>query len=322
MMCNISEYFQRMLPGSDDDGARAAAITKWLMRFFGIKEKCRDVAPLEHALIAALESRLSPEAAAIYRQQASCYRKAYWHYQEDETRFGFAPPPALKKKYDAIGPPFPTDAEGWLATVVFSAGDDSVRYTVKYYVGYGTTGTLKFDRCPSSKAWESTSVTVHEFTLHLDPMICRRKRPKGRTMMRATDLSGWVRELADVHKARDLQFPFLDEELDARLAGFEVTFPEEYIETLRETDGINFKNKIALFAVQDIYDVDLEDNNTYYLIGQFAPFDDPAYLMVKKGAKDGLLYRAGMADPPTPLGTSLKTVLHDALRRRRRVVKR
>lgn len=286
----------------------------WIKQLFRAKEEQREIEPLERSLFAELESRLGPEAAAIYRKQISCYCLAYWFYRENVTRFGIKPPPELEAEVDGIGPPFPTDSEGVLATAVFGVQGESIRYTVLYEIHDGITASLRFEQAPSSTAWKSTSITIHEFTLHFDPMVSKRIRPEGRTSMQVDDLTGWLRDLAVRHHGQALQFPFNQAEVDARLANFDTAFPPELKEILRQTDGISFPERIDIFPMDEIYDVDMGKGGIYYIIGQFHPLCDPAYLMVKQGGKETTLYRGDMENArPVVLGNSLTGLLDDEL---------
>lgn len=208
---------------------------KWLMRLLGIAENRRDVAPMERALLVELEKRLLPEASSILRRQVACFQYTQWRSKENEAYFGLEPPPELQEQYGVVGPNFPSESEGSLATAVFSAPDSEARYTVDYLVIRGTVAALKCDKAPSPGALQSAAVVIHEFTLHFDPMLSKRMRPKGRTAMKVGDLTGWLRDLAIKHQGQDLQFPFDETEVDARLAGFDTTFPSELKDSA--TDG-------------------------------------------------------------------------------------
>lgn len=64
----------------------------------------------------------------------------------------------------------------------------------------------------------------------------------------------------------------------------------------------------------DIYEVDLGEDGLYYVMGQFYPLCDPAYLVVKKGSSESTLYRVDMEDVhPVALGNSLTGLLDNVL---------
>jgi len=287
------------------------------MVFPGAEEDVRHIAPLEWALFTELELGLPADAAAIYRRQVSCYQLACWSYRDKATRFTFEPPREFEEEYESIGPRFPSDCDGALASITFGVENESQPYVVKYDMHDGIAAVLEFDREPTSEAWKSSSPIIQELTLHFDPMQSSRVRPEGRIAMNSDDLSGWLRELAQGQSVQNLCFPFNEEELNARLANFDTAFPSGFSEILGQTDGIVFKNKIRIAGLHDIYVVDLDVDGVFFSIGQIYPECDPAYLLVRKGCRSGTLYRIDMEFVhPLPLGDSLRQVLKDILQRR------
>jgi len=287
----------------------------WLTRLLGGKEISHGVSPLVLALLDELEKRLAPEAAAILQKQRACIGCTYWSYKNNEASFGLQPPPG-ESQYNIVGPCFPTESHGVMATAAFQAPGSESRYTVDYILTGGTLGAMVFDKTPASSVFKATNVVIKDFKLNFNPMASKRVRPEGRTVMEIADLTGWVRDLAVRHRAQNLQFPFNEEELTARLAEFDTTFPPELKEILLQTDGISFEDTIDIFPITEIYDVDLEEDGLFYVMGQFHPLSDPAYLLVKKGNNESTLYRGDMENVhPVKLGTSLKTILHDTFSR-------
>jgi len=104
------------------------------------------------------------------------------------------------------------------------------------------------------------------------------------------DLKSWVSEWAREFKLTDLKVPLAGEQLSRHLAEFDVRFPEDYIELLRDADGLVINNDHVVFGTSDIYDISLAGGQFVLIAEVNHSCGTQGSIGVKAGAKDGELY--------------------------------
>lgn len=283
-------------------------IREWVKRLRR-RDRERGVRPLERALLRELRSRLDAEAAEILGEQIACIERVWWSQNTLTSVFYYVP--MVPGESSPTFRRFPADHERLtLATARIERTGITQVWTVDFEIAGGFIGALKFDPDPAP-ILDCENPVIREFATNLDPMSTRRKRPPGceKPFPDVSDLHGWVRECADRFGATNLRWPLGDDALPRTSSDSGIRLPEDYLDIVRQTDGITFGQRVSVFGLNDAYEVEMDDG-TYYLLAELAPYDASSFLGVKVGEDNLTVYRLGTAEPPSvPLGLSFRKAI-------------
>jgi hypothetical protein len=251
--------------------------------WFLFKALCRHArfAPVERALLQALQARLSEEPRAILARQIEAVNYIYRDKEGGEVNLY-----TLKKK---PLPRFPNQRlEALWCTIYYRVPSETDLLKARLYLVRGKLFTLAFGRT-YRKIASQNEVHIERIVFHADvmqpvaesPPLPVREEGEAPLLER---LPSWCTELGRRWAIEQVLPPLSAEERQPRLQAIEAALPKDYLDLVEVCEGFRIADAVV-WGLSDIREVYLP-SGAYYLMAERGG----GYLGLLDGQQDGRVY--------------------------------
>jgi hypothetical protein len=251
--------------------------------WFLFKALCRHArfAPVERALLQALQARLSEEPRAILARQIEAVNYIYRDKEGGEVNLYTSKKKPL--------PRFPNQRlEALWCTIYYRVPSETDLLKARLYLVRGKLFTLAFGRT-YRKIASQNEVHIERIVFHADvmqpvaesPPLPVREEGEAPLLER---LPSWCTELGRRWAIEQVLPPLSPEERQPRLQAIEAALPKDYLDLVEVCEGFRIADAVV-WGLSDIREVYLP-SGAYYLMAERGG----GYLGVLDGQQDGRVY--------------------------------
>lgn len=252
--------------------------------------------PLESTLINAYRRELTPEGQVILDRQIASTNRIHRLTDSKEVcfyRMKWGKP--TFKPDDA----FPlTGDEVRLASIEYTVPTTGAKMSADLWLVRGFLFSITFNRSPSDHA-NLDHIDVARITVLADAMQQAVKSPHSTGEVH---VSGWLSNWDRKYGLLGLSHPLSPAERDDRLANLGVGLPQEYMDLVSQTEGLQLPGCVVL-GIKGIRPVVLCDA-TYFIL---AELEDRGCVVVREGDTSATVFLADYSDDaPMPSGAPFR----------------
>jgi hypothetical protein len=218
--------------------------------------------PVERKLLEAVGDRLTPSARAIFEKQIARINYVQRHSEGKEVNF-YCMKGNTSTVDESSAFPFHQQEER-LATVEFQASGIRKSFCATLWLVEGNLFCIEFDRSPRSI--RSQSITVNAVTILIDPMAPQRT-VKTIQSIEDNNFVGWMKDWARTWILENTKTPLSASDQDRAIKEIGVELPKEYLDVIRQTDGVKINN-CTIFGLLEIRSV-IMDESGFYVLAEF-----------------------------------------------------
>lgn len=225
--------------------------------------------------------------------------RQYWEQSMSVELYGDNDTPLLDKYR------YKRKDESKLATIRFNV--ENIDYSIEFRNYDGRIWGWEIRPNPKSII-KNSSIVITSKKINTNPNSFSQPNYKKEKHKTIPNFENWVKKLIEIEKIIDSFQPIDITFLSNYTSKIESKLPDDYIELIRQTEGINFEQFIIL-GVSEIQTTGLDDGNYYHL----AEFDD-GIIAVKEGEHSGKIYYCYYSGELEEFNSNFSTILLDKIK--------
>lgn len=222
-------------------------------RLFGFNAKS-SFTPLENRLLLELQQNLRPAARELLSRQIEGVNLVQRHTNSCEVncysmRSG--------KPYHNPGYQFPNKGlDVKFATIQFSIPGSDKDWVVNFHSVDGYLFSIIFTPSPES-IQKHEDVQIRDVKI-LHDMMSANNSSRPLTKRNKAQFTGWLGTWSQKHQLRDVYQPLQESDRHGLLQDYEVSFPQDYLELIRQCEGF-LVNNVSILGLSQLYEIVLPD---------------------------------------------------------------
>jgi hypothetical protein len=251
----------------------------------GLFNQTSPFTPLEKTLLGELTAKLDPPVKELFEQQTNLINTVQRLADDREVNCYCV---RKGKPYRDSRLQFPDSAaEARLARIDFTVPGSQKKWSASFITVKGQFFTIEFNASPRAiKTQSNLNVTLVDISsnMNVDAVEPDRTLPR----LPIESLKGWIQPLLADEPNVEWEAPLGKAELEDVLANLDSTLPADYLEAIRQLDGV-LAQDYRIFGADGIYRITLPQQSYYVLAELFGQ----GVLAVRADARDGQVYFLG-----------------------------
>ncbi|WP_298419979.1 hypothetical protein [uncultured Kordia sp.] len=263
------------------------------------KETTKGFTPLEKSLLETFYNLFDDELSKKLKAQIAHFEpKRKWRQYWEKSM-------SIEFYTDHENPltdteKFNRNDEHKLATIRFKVNEE--KYSIEFNSYERRLWGWKIRPNPK-RIQKVTSVVVTSKKVHTDPNSFAEILVEKQKLTAIPKFSGWLQTLVEIQTPTEVFQPIKEVILKKYSQQIDARLPKEYLEVIKQTEGINFKD-FHILGISDIRTTGLDDRNYYHL----AEFDD-GIIAVKEGETNSSLYSCQYSGTIEQLDINFSTII-------------
>lgn len=275
---------------------------EFLNRFFNSNKKTKPLDVFSSGLLISVQNRLDKNALELFLKQIEVFTN-------DQSV-------AYSGKYKSIAFPYFEHSELFASLLIkHNSNEDTLTANLSLYNGIIT--KFEFNQEPrifySCDSWQDIDPIIIDVQLFFDPL--NREHTYIDNGVDALKLSGILqRWYSNDILTSKLSTPLNETQISMLLSKYDTKFPDEYINIIRQTEGVELLDIISIYPLRDINAVDGLRCNGGCEMFVFAEVHGECSFYVKSGDYSGAIYFSPYDDIEDYFGISLTKAFSECLK--------